>query len=134
MNLINYLLSLKNSRPCRDLNLGHLWYQANMLPTELSSLGYLYQTCDKSKVAFQIQIFLPTDFGQNILRACILQEKWLSESQVSDTFYSGWFRFVCCVFFLLSMQSTLTQWSQVYHPLMLIYGTKYGISIDKSAG
>ena len=38
-NLINYLFSLKNSRPCRDLNPGLPRYQADMLPTELSWLG-----------------------------------------------------------------------------------------------
>ena len=37
--LINDLFSLKNSRSCRDLNPGPRWYQADMLPTELSWLG-----------------------------------------------------------------------------------------------
>ena len=36
---INYLFSLKNSRPWRDLNPGPTRYQANMLSTELSWLG-----------------------------------------------------------------------------------------------
>ena len=35
-NSNNYLFSLKNSRPCRDPQ-----YQADMLPTELSWLGYI---------------------------------------------------------------------------------------------
>ena len=39
LNLINDLFSLKNSRSCRDLNPGPRWYQADMLPTELSWLG-----------------------------------------------------------------------------------------------
>ena len=30
----------KNSRPCWDLNLGPPWYQADMLPNELSWLGF----------------------------------------------------------------------------------------------
>ena len=38
--LINYLFSLKNSRPCQELNPGPPRYQANMLPTELSWLGF----------------------------------------------------------------------------------------------
>ena len=37
-NLINYLFSMKNSHPCRDLNPGPGRYQADMLPTELSWL------------------------------------------------------------------------------------------------
>ena len=41
LNLINFLFSLKNSRPCRDLNRGPPQYQANMLPTELSWLGLI---------------------------------------------------------------------------------------------
>ena len=39
---LNYLFSLKNSRPCRDSNPGPHRYQAYMLPTELSWLGYKY--------------------------------------------------------------------------------------------
>ena len=35
----SYLFSLKNSRPCRDLNPGPPRYQADMLPIELSWLG-----------------------------------------------------------------------------------------------
>ena len=35
---ISYLFTLKNSRPCLDLNPGLPWYQANMLPIELSWL------------------------------------------------------------------------------------------------
>ena len=38
--LINYLFSLKNSRPCQDLKPGPPQYQADMLPTELYWLGY----------------------------------------------------------------------------------------------
>ena len=38
----NYLFALKNYRPCRDLNLGLLRYQADMLPTELSWLGLIF--------------------------------------------------------------------------------------------
>ena len=37
--LINFLFSLKNSRPYQDSNLGQPMYQADMLPTELSWLG-----------------------------------------------------------------------------------------------
>ena len=39
LNLINYLFLLKNSRPCWNLNPRPLWYQADLLPTELSWLG-----------------------------------------------------------------------------------------------
>ena len=38
--IIKYLFSLKNSRPCRDLNPGLPRYQVDMLPIELSWLGY----------------------------------------------------------------------------------------------
>ena len=38
-NKSSYLFSLKNSRPCRDLNPGPPRYQADMLPIELSWLG-----------------------------------------------------------------------------------------------
>ena len=37
----SYLFSLKNSRLCPDLNPGLPRYQADMLPIELSWLGYL---------------------------------------------------------------------------------------------
>ena len=37
----SYLFSLKNSRPSRDLDPGPPWYKADMLPIELSWLGYL---------------------------------------------------------------------------------------------
>ena len=39
----SYLFSLKSSRPCRDLNPGPPWYQADFLPIELSWLGYWRQ-------------------------------------------------------------------------------------------
>ena len=35
-----HIISLKNSRTCRDLNPGPPQYQAGMLPTELSWLGW----------------------------------------------------------------------------------------------
>ena len=38
--LINYLFSMKYYRTCRDLNPGLLRYQADLIPTELSWLGY----------------------------------------------------------------------------------------------
>ena len=38
----NYLISLKNYRPCRDLIPGPPRDQADMLPTELSWLGFNY--------------------------------------------------------------------------------------------
>ena len=41
---IIHLFSLKNSRPCRDLNPGPLWYQADMLPIELSWLGFIIRS------------------------------------------------------------------------------------------
>ena len=41
---ISYLFSLKNSRPCRDLNPGPPWYPADMLPIELSWLGSILNT------------------------------------------------------------------------------------------
>ena len=44
-NLINYLFSLKSSRPCRDLKPGLPRYQADMLPTELSWLGRNVKVC-----------------------------------------------------------------------------------------
>ena len=42
IQLLSYLVSLKNSCPCRDLNAGPPPYQADMLPIELSWLGLPY--------------------------------------------------------------------------------------------
>ena len=44
-NIWKKLFSLKNSRPCRDLNSGPLRYQAHMLPIELSWLGLQWYHC-----------------------------------------------------------------------------------------
>ena len=54
----SYLFLLKNSRPCRDLNLGLSRYQADMLPIELSWLGLqsvLSKNCNYIKTCFQIR-------------------------------------------------------------------------------
>ena len=41
----SYLFSLKNSRPCQDLNLGPPRYQADMLPIDLFWLGSVWGLC-----------------------------------------------------------------------------------------
>ena len=62
------LFLLKNSRPCRDLNPGFPQYQADMLPTELSWLGWFLKSLidstpplfvlAKSKFGFFINIIV----------------------------------------------------------------------------
>ena len=51
------LLSLKNSHPCRDLNLGPPWYQADMLLIELSWLGFFVGALFQILVASPMNVF-----------------------------------------------------------------------------
>ena len=54
---INYsfLARINNSRPCRDLNPGPLRYQANILPTKPSWLGFLVNLWIKIIKNFEVR-------------------------------------------------------------------------------
>ena len=56
----SYLISLTNSRPCRDLNPGPHQYQVDMLPIELSWLGFTWERYKFSQLLtpFKIQNFV----------------------------------------------------------------------------
>ena len=54
LNLINNWFSLKNSRPCQDLNPGPPSYQADLLPIELYRLGCSSVVCFLTSKDFDI--------------------------------------------------------------------------------
>ena len=99
----SYLFSLKNSRPCRDLNPGPPWYQADMLSIELSWLG-------------QAQIsshFIPESswllYGYCICAVFVLL------LYLQETFY----RFVTELFLLLSFLFPRNKTEYVYRNFIL---------------
>ena len=72
--IVEIIFSLKNSRPCRDLNQKPPQYQANMLPTELSWLEFLLiKLTSKLIVKFKINYIFAT--FDNLLLLPILTSK-----------------------------------------------------------
>ena len=96
------IISLKNSRPCRDLNPGPPQYQADMLPTELSWLGsawnYLALVVNFDCVVILIRKFLEIKWLlHNVVHENVKQHQWII-IQIKRSF-SDILRHVLCLHF-----------------------------------
>ena len=94
---INYLISLKNFCPCRDLSIGPPQYQANALPIELSRLGQLLKTaiscnviiaCYQYSCANVLSKSSKISILRNIKLKSIILTNFLKQHLLSISYYS----------------------------------------------